>query len=238
MASQMHRVLKQAIATFASKPELFAANLSALASVLDKTSAEDVNLDPRFAAETEWEDGEKAPVTFIDIYEDSNLTMNIFILKPGGQLPLHNHPEMYGLIKVISGKIRITSYSLNTPRTLEVDRRSFKEDFMPPIDHRRRKILTAELISSEIVDTDSNPCILDPSNRNIHEIQSIDGPAAFLDILAPPYNTEIPNKGSRLCSYYAVLSNVMPNVFRLQEIRSPSWYWTDSCPYTGPNLHF
>ncbi|XP_023023935.1 2-aminoethanethiol dioxygenase [Leptinotarsa decemlineata] len=237
MASQIHKVLKQAIITFTSRPELFASNLNSLSAVLDKTTAEDVNLDTRYMNE-DWGENDRAPVTFIDIYEDSNLTMNIFILKSGSQLPLHNHPEMYGLIKVISGKIKITSYSLNTSKTLDIDRMSFKDDFVPPIDHRRRKILTAELISSEVVDVNSKPCILDPFNKNIHEIQSIDGPAAFLDILAPPYNTEIPNKGSRLCSYYAVLSNVMPNVYRLQEIRTPSWYWTDSCPYTGPNLHF
>ncbi|CAH1154361.1 unnamed protein product [Phaedon cochleariae] len=238
MTSHIHKVLQQAITTFTCKSELFAFNLSSLSSILDKTTAEDVNFDPRFTKKSEWDNPERAPVTFIDIYEDSNLTMNIFILKPDGQLPLHNHPEMYGLIKVISGKIKITSYSLNTARTMELERRSFKDAIVPPIDFRRRKIVTAELISSEIVDSNSKPCLLDPGNRNIHEIQSIDGPAAFLDILAPPYNTNIPNNGPRLCSYYAVLSNIMPNVFRLQEIRSPSWYWTDSYPYTGPDLHF
>ncbi|VEN44307.1 unnamed protein product [Callosobruchus maculatus] len=234
MASHINSVLKQAILTFTSKPELFTPNLNALAALLDKTTAEDVNLQPQFSTESLWSRPGKAPVTCIDIYEDQNITMGIFILKPGGHLPLHNHPEMYGLIKVISGKVRITSYSLNTPKTLEVDRRSFKDDPPPALVFSRKKILTAELVSSEIVDTSSKPCMLEPNDKNLHEIESVDGPAAFLDILAPPYSTLIPNNGPRLCSYFAVLSQVSPNVFKLQEIKSPSWYWNDMFPYTGP----
>ncbi|CAH1996633.1 unnamed protein product [Acanthoscelides obtectus] len=209
MATHINNVLKQAILTFTSKSELFAPNLNALSNLLEKITAEDVNLQPQFATESLWSRPGKAPVTCIDIYEDENLTMGIFILKPGGNLPLHNHPEMYGLIKVISGKVKITSYSLNTPKTLEVDRRSFMDDHPTKL-FSRKNIVTAELVSSEILDTSSKPCMLEPNEKNLHEIESVDGPAAFLDILAPPYGTMIPNNGPRLCSYFAVLNQGIP----------------------------
>ncbi|XP_018579935.1 2-aminoethanethiol dioxygenase [Anoplophora glabripennis] len=236
MTNHINNVLKQAITTFTCKPEVFSLNLHSLISLLDKTTAEDVNFPFEFTKERVWKQPRKAPVTCIDIFENSHVTMGIFILKPGGRLPLHNHPEMYGLIKVIAGKVKITSYSLNTERTLEIDRRSFKGESAPPISFGHKQLLTAELSSSEIVDTTSTTCMLEPNRKNLHEIESIDGPAAFLDILAPPYGTIIPNVGPRLCSYYAVLSQISSNIFRLQEIRSPSWYWTDAFPYSGPEL--
>ena len=37
---------------------------------------------------------------------------------------------------------------------------------------------------------DSTCCILSPDKSNIHKIESVGGPAAFLDILAPPYNID------------------------------------------------
>ncbi|KAJ8949347.1 hypothetical protein NQ314_008267 [Rhamnusium bicolor] len=236
MTSHINIVLKQAITTFTSKPEFFYSNLHHLTSLLDKITAEDVNFHPQFTTERLWNKPGKAPVTCIDIYEDSNVTMGIFILKPGGQLPLHNHPEMHGLIKVITGKVKITSYSLNTEKTMEIDRKSLKGEFVTPVNLPRKRILTAELNSSEVIDSSSKTCLLEPNIKNLHEIQSIDGPAAFLDILAPPYGSITPSNGPRLCSYYSVLSQAAPNVYRLQEIKSPSWYWTDAFPYTGPEL--
>ncbi|XP_056634140.1 2-aminoethanethiol dioxygenase [Diorhabda sublineata] len=241
MASQIQKVLKQALLTFTSKPNNFISNLDNLSQILDKTVAEDLNFDITAVNK----DGEGAPVTYIDVYEDNLLTMGIFVVQKDKKLPLHNHPEMYGLIKVLAGKIRVISYSINTPKTIEVDTRSTKDAntqtgsstriLLMPDRNARKQLITAELVSNDIVGVESKPCILDPNKRNIHEIHSVDGPAAFIDILAPPYNTEIPGVGIRYCSYYSILSNVLPNVFRLQEIRNPSWYWTDTLPYLGPN---
>ncbi|XP_072386983.1 2-aminoethanethiol dioxygenase [Diabrotica undecimpunctata] len=240
MASQIQKVLKQALLTFTnSTPVHFIANLDSLASILDKTTAEDVNFDITAATKSE----EEAPVTYIDVYEDSSLTMGIFVLQKDKKLPLHNHPEMYGLIKVLAGKIRVISYSINTPTTVEVDTRSYKDNqtssgsniMLSPDKGKRKRFVTAELVSNDIVGVDSKPCILDPNKRNIHEIYSVDGPAAFIDILAPPYNTLIPGVGPRYCSYYSIVTSILPNIFLLQETRNPPWYWTDTAPYLGPD---
>lgn len=235
MTSHINTVLKQALTTFTCKSELFKTNLSVLTTLLDKVKPEDVNLNSQFSEASFWSLPNKAPVSCIDIYEDKNVTLGIFVLKPGGQLPLHNHPEMYGLIKVLLGKIKITSYSLNTENTQLIDEGVSNGD--PSINRFYRKsIVVAELVSTEIVDVNSEPCLLEPNHKNLHKIESIDGPAAFLDILAPPYMTQIADNGKRQCSYYKVINQAAPHVFKLQEIRSPPWYWCDEQPYTGPKL--
>lgn len=205
---------------------MFYQELEILKALLDKTTSSDVDLHPRFMTESLWERPNKAPVTYIDIYEDSEVSMGIFILKPGMKLPLHNHPQMHGLIKVIGGRVKITSYSLNTDKTKEIDKRN------PGM----TKFLTVERCPEIFVDTTDGCCVLEPDKRNLHEVESVGGPAAFIDILAPPYETIIPGVGVRKCSYFRILREVGPNVFRLQEICSPNW-WTDSYPYTGPELN-
>lgn len=234
MTAHINTILKQALVTFSGKSECFKSNLNILTTLLDKVTAEDVNLNPHFAQESFWNKPQKAPVSCIDIYEDMNVTLGIFVLKPGGQLPLHNHPEMHGLIKVLMGKIRITSYSLNTEKTHALDRGINNGDSFKPSKTHKKSVITAELVSTEVVDVNSQSCLLEPSYKNLHKIESVDGPAAFLDILAPPYMTQVPNNGQRQCSYYTVLSQAAPNVFRLHEINSPSWYWCDIHPYAGP----
>lgn len=237
MSSQIQKVLRQALITFTSKPDVFSTNLQILSNILDKLTAEDVKLDMvKFATREGVSEPTPAPVTYIHIYEDSTVTMGIFILRQNKKLPLHNHPKMHGLIKVLAGKVRITSYSLNTPKTLEVDSQSWKNtQHHSPLRFAPKRIITAELTGDDIVGGTSKPCLLEPNIKNIHEIYSSDGPAAFLDILAPPYMTEIENSELRHCSYYSILGSVMPTIFHLQEIRNPSWYWTDTAPYLGPD---
>ncbi|XP_037547486.1 2-aminoethanethiol dioxygenase [Nematolebias whitei] len=92
----------------------------------------------------------------------------------------------------------------------------------------------------------SGPCLLTPARDNLHQIDAVDGPAAFLDILAPPYN---PDDG-RDCHYYKVLQRVAAegtgtasnqeeqkekeNEAWLLEIPQPEDFWCGGEPYAGP----
>ncbi|KAI4460558.1 hypothetical protein MML48_5g00009990 [Holotrichia oblita] len=216
-------VLRQARLTFTSSSEAFRSNLEILKHLLDKTTATDVNLHPQFMTESLWMKPDKAPVTYIGIYENDLLTMGIFILSPDMKLPLHDHPQMYGLIKVLFGKIKVTSFTVSEDPSV-----IYSND--PPLK------FSAEKHPDEFMETISPTCILDPKQRNIHEIESVDGPAAFLDILSPPYcSRENPNN-SRKCTYFKVLEHLSGNVFRLNEINPPNWYWNDTYIYEGPQL--
>lgn len=92
----------------------------------------------------------------------------------------------------------------------------------------------------------SGPCLLTPARDNVHQIDAVDGPAAFLDILAPPYNPE----DGRDCHYYKVLQSVTEsgtgaqveqeqlgeeeNEGWLLEIPQPDDFWCGGEPYPGP----
>lgn len=234
--NQITSLIKQAFATFNGKTDMFPQNFEILKSIMERTTAEDLDFHPQFSQNSLWQQPNKAPVTFIEIFDHDQFTVGIFVLKPGMKLPLHNHPEMYGLIKVIMGKVRVTSYSLNTEQTQEVDSRSVGSTGFSLSILRKASVITAERVAQDIVDVNDECCVLEPNRKNIHEIESVDGAAAFLDILSPPYESVIPGNGERKCSYYTILSQVTQNVYKLKEINSPSWYWTDSFPYTGPDF--
>ncbi|XP_014394237.1 PREDICTED: 2-aminoethanethiol dioxygenase [Myotis brandtii] len=97
---------------------------------------------------------------------------------------------------------------------------------------------------STIIDTAaSGPCILTPHRDNLHQIDAVDGPAAFLDILAPPYD---PDDG-RDCHYYRVLEPVrakeasgstcdLPREVWLLETPQADDFWCEGEPYPGPKV--
>lgn len=72
---------------------------------------------------------------------------------------------------------------------------------------------------------------LTPNDNNFHEIQAVEGNAAFFDVLSPPYDEEI-----RKCSFYRrVLSNVggVDKLF-LERIPAPYSYYCDNLPFELP----
>lgn len=109
----------------------------------------------------------------------------------------------------------------------------------------RRSVLRSIAEYSE----NSGPCLLTPVQDNLHQIDAVDGPAAFLDILAPPYN---PDDG-RDCHYYKVLQTVAEEETDgksnkeqlgeekgkeggtwLLEIPQPEDFWCGGEQYPGP----
>lgn len=216
--SFINSILQQSLKTFKNKhvpAEIFKTNLQQLKTMLDTLTAEDVNLDPALLEDNTWNDPQKAPMTYIELYQDTHVNIGMFVLKPGSTLPLHDHPKMHGLLKVIAGEIKIANYSIRSSNGEEI---------------------IAERHEDIVADATSEACILKPRDHNLHEIYSIEGAAAFLDVLAPPYDVLVPEYGPRKCSYYAVEEEWQPDLFRLREIKAPSWFWSDHDLYTGPKL--
>ena len=84
---------------FVLNPEEFSASLSELKSLLDGLRGNDVGLDKsRMLKSTP--PNLAAPVTYIKIHEDQDVSIGIFVVKGGQKIPLHNHPKMHGLLKV------------------------------------------------------------------------------------------------------------------------------------------
>lgn len=159
------------------------------------------------------------PVGYKSVYENRDVTIGVFMVLEGSKLPLHDHPSMYGFLKVLQGVLRITSYSV-----LEIDSRSqIKNDSM----FYKLPLKVIKHPVNIVTDKDSC-CFLTPTERNIHQVECIQGPAAFLDILSPPYELDSPNE-SRSCHYFEELLG-SDNNLRLIQIDNPTEpesFWLD-----------
>lgn len=247
---------RQAIVTFSKYScgisSSFEENLSKLKCLMNKVTSEDVNLDTKLLQPVQdTVEDRHAPVTYIEVLDDPSLTIGIFVLKQGARLPLHDHPLMYGILKVIHGAVHVQSYSIikdsdqkanedtvigsSTNEVLPSDINLTEETLL------RQVSLLARKEPSFVLSATDDACTLSPLTGNIHEIHSVDGPAAFLDVLSPPYETDIPGIGPRPCRYFKELDEDVEKVnqdkrpvMRLLRIPSPSDYWSRSAPYQGP----
>lgn len=118
--------------------------------------------------------------------------------------------------------------------------------FEPPLSPFQSAFLRRSVVRSVAeYSENSGPCILTPVRDNLHQINAVEGPAAFLDILAPPYD---PDDG-RDCTYYRVLQIVAEEREMdgdsiekkekdkgtwLLEIPQPEDFWCGGEPYPGP----
>ncbi|XP_023712086.1 2-aminoethanethiol dioxygenase [Cryptotermes secundus] len=241
MASLVERVVRQALRTFSQKQTtnvIFEENFAKLKALADQLTAADVNLNIHSLQATE-SGGCKPPVIYISVYEDSHVTVGIFIVKSGEKLPLHDHPHMYGILKVIAGTVKIQSYT-TISNSSDIDSPSAGGRRLFPYTRTKTQIQCAIKMPEVIVNENNGACFLTPTERNLHEIYSVGAAAAFLDILSPPYDTS--EFGERSCHYFKELNNETPepvtNKARLIRIPSPAEYWNDVAVYEGPKISF
>lgn len=140
--------------------------------------------------------------------------MSVFIINEGYTMPLHDHPGMLGLLKVISGKLKIQSYTRISP--------SDSNDLLVIPDEPK------------ILDSQSASSYLDEQQSNFHEITALDEPAAFFDVLSPPYSDMDNNDpDARHCHFYRKLK-INDTTLKLERINCPSHYYCDSETFEKP----
>ncbi|KAM1332345.1 hypothetical protein ACFX2F_008523 [Malus domestica] len=162
-------------------------------------------------------------VTYTTIYECNKFSLCCFFIPANGVIPLHNHPFMNVLNKLLLGKMHIKSY-----------------DWVDPDDFAVR---LAELKADSVFTAPCNASVLYPTKGgNIHAFTAIT-PCAVLDVIGPPYSKE----DGRDCSYdkdhpYAASSNGGAAVTEekhdcygwLEEIKMPENAEMDIIEYLGP----
>ena len=259
MAAKVQRIATHAFKTFSNKPtrKHFCEQWKALQDAVNQVSASDLNLNSNLVKNKELYsheiDGATAPVTYVHIWEDSVFSMGIFVLRNGARLPMHDHPGMYGVLKVIHGAIRLRSFS---PCAIQNRRAGHingdKTDFWG---RGGERLFASKKCSDGVYDVDSDACVLTPSDANLHEIEAVNGPAAFLDVLAPPYDPS----GGRECHYYKEYTfkdqndkrrlspssssssstdgHQQEDITWLVETSHPDDFWCDSSTYQGPAVN-
>ncbi|XP_056464769.1 2-aminoethanethiol (cysteamine) dioxygenase b [Gadus chalcogrammus] len=228
-SSVVQQVARQALATFRCVEEAgrgFPEQQSKLRALLNEVRAADLRLvEPRAGAPQPPYPGGPPPVTYMHICETDEFSMGVFLLKRGASIPLHDHPGMNGMLKVMYGKTRITCFD-------RLDLSPLSGTPTGPSGSLRRSVLRSTGEYTE----HSGPCVLAPHRDNLHRIDAVDGPTAFLDILAPPYD---PDDG-RDCHYYKVVPGEagapQGSEVWLMDISQPHDFWCGSEPYPGPGV--
>ena len=240
IATQANTTFKTCNGSTTEGNKVFLDNLSQLVVAVSKIGAADLNITPRKGKAS---DQKRDPsVTYMHVYENDVFTIGIFILKRGAAIPLHDHPGMTGIVKVLYGKIRVRSYDL-----LESNEDAEKNDNVSQFDPSltASQIKRAVLQSTTEYSVDTAPCVLTPTKNNLHQVDAVDGPVAILDILAPPYD---PDDG-RDCHYYRVVQTVadtdktqeargeeLPGETWLLEIPQPEDFCCAGELYPGPKV--
>lgn len=117
--------------------------------------------------------------------------MGVFCFPAGATLPLHDHPEMVVLSKLLYGSVRVRSYDWvdDTAPT-------------PPRSAARKCGLARVVAADEVRRAPCEASVLFPrSGGNLHAFTAVT-PCAILDVLTPPYSEE----HGRPSTYFADVS--------------------------------
>ena len=114
--------------------------------------------------------------TYLGIVENDEYAIAAFLLEPHAKIPLHDHPGMTVLSKVVRGSLRVTSFDVGA-------------------DGKARR-------SISLMTSADGPAALFPSVDNVHEFQAGAGGACVLDVIVPPYDED----AGRACHYFEAVA--------------------------------
>ena len=122
-------------------------------------------------------------VRFYHLYEDNDVTIGMFVLGKGASIPLHDHPNMAVLSRVLFGQLHVRSYDYlegyhNTPTVGE--------------------IRTCRLHRDELFDSGKTFALF-PHLGNIHSFHAPAAMTGVLEVQKPRYDER-----ERPCSYFRV----------------------------------
>uniref|UniRef100_A0A7S3PJT8 Cysteine dioxygenase n=1 Tax=Aplanochytrium stocchinoi TaxID=215587 RepID=A0A7S3PJT8_9STRA len=143
-------------------------------------------------------------VSYIPVLEEEEFTIGIFIIPPGGRVPLHNHPDMCVVSRVLYGEMDMIS--------LDWDSKSF---------HGAERYFGGNaIVKSNRKLSAQQTQILIPTHKNMHEIRvSPDSQGvALLDILTPNYSEE----DDRPCTYFELSTDQGRNNYGSQNVEMKS----------------
>jgi hypothetical protein len=150
-------------------------------------------------------------------------TIGIFVFPPNVQMPLHDHPNMIVLSRVLYGELNVTSYDVIETKNDDNDNDNEKvlrndANSASIIDRMKGYLFGAkgggvnvlrvrpnlnpmgvnDDVDKPFVITAPNVTCLYPHEGNCHAFQAGPNGAAILDVLFPPYDDE----DDRDCTYY------------------------------------
>ena len=169
------------------------------------------------------------------------MTVCMFIVKQGKRLPLHDHPGMFGFVKVIHGSVKVKTYTPLDTSQHQIPHKVTEHLAKYYGPEPGLQVYPCQYHGTQQVSETDDCCVLTPAGCNIHEIVSDSGTAAFFDILSPSYDHSYTEE-RRPCSYFKELDVDTENtaatkdIRYLLNIRPPNDYWCDEATYSGPEV--
>ncbi|KAG2579437.1 plant cysteine oxidase 3-like [Panicum virgatum] len=157
-------------------------------------------------------------ITYVHIHQCEDFSMGVFCFPAGATLPLHDHPEMVVLSKLLYGSVRVRSYDWVAA---------------PPCSAARKCGLARVVAADEVRRAPCEASVLFPrSGGNLHAFTAVT-PCAILDVLTPPYSEE---RGRPSTYFSDVPIPSLPGFAFLEETDLPEDFSVAGAPYLGPEL--
>ncbi|XP_062199940.1 plant cysteine oxidase 3-like [Phragmites australis] len=158
-------------------------------------------------------------ITYVHIHECDDFSMGVFCFPAGATLPLHDHPQMVVLSKLLYGSMRVKSYDwVAAPCRVSGATKSG---------------LAKVVAVDELREAPCKASVLFPrSGGNIHTLTAVT-PCALLDVLAPPYSEDL----GRPSTYFTDIPvPSLPGFAVLEEADLPEDFSVVGAQYVGPEL--
>ncbi|OEL13991.1 Plant cysteine oxidase 1 [Dichanthelium oligosanthes] len=206
-----------------------------LQQILDGVEAADVGIDdgekPPTSTSPSSSDDELSPksgrllparaftrITYVHIHQCDYFSIGVFCFPAGATLPLHDHPEMVVLSKLLYGSVRVRSYDWVAA---------------PPCSASRKCGLARVVAADEVRRAPCEASVLFPrSGGNLHAFTAVT-PCAILDVLTPPYSEE---HGRPSTYFNDVPIPSLSDFAFLEETDLPEDFSVAGAPYLGPEL--
>lgn len=139
--------------------------------------------------------GGRDEVKYQHVSHGAGYSMGVFVLPPSGCIPLHSHPDMCVVSKLLYGDLRVRSYTFSECHETSLSALAAGGVARACMTERNLNAATAAAGGAARAAM-STLLSLGPTEGNLHEFTTVGGCAIF-DVLAPPYDDD-----HRPCIYY------------------------------------